>query len=51
MGSDFARIAATVRGNADLVHGFRDAFGAQPAADDEAVAVDVAKALAAFQER
>jgi len=50
MGSDIERIAATVRGNADLVHGYRDAFGAPPAGADEAVAVDIAKALAAFQE-
>jgi cytochrome c peroxidase len=50
MGSDIERIAATVRGNADLVHGYRDAFGAPPTGADEAVAVDIAKALAAFQE-
>jgi cytochrome c peroxidase len=50
MGGDLAHVAATVRGNADLLHGYRDAFGASPPADDEAVAVDVAKALAAFQE-
>jgi cytochrome c peroxidase len=30
--------------------GYRLAYGAAPPADDEAVAVDVAKALAAFQE-
>ncbi len=50
MGSDIARIAAAVRGNADLLRGYRAAFGAAPPGDDEAVAVDVAKALAAFQE-
>ena len=50
MGGDFARIAAAVRGDADLASGYRMAFGAAPPADDEAVAVDVAKALAAFQE-
>ena len=50
MGSDFARLAATVRGDPDLVRGYRQAFGAPPSFDDEAVAVDVAKALAAFQE-
>jgi cytochrome c peroxidase len=50
MGGDIARIAATVRDNADLASGYRRAFGAPPPADDEAAAVDVAKALAAFQE-
>jgi len=50
MGSDFARLAATVRGDADLVRGYRQAFGAAPSANDEAVAVNVAKSLAAFQE-
>jgi cytochrome c peroxidase len=50
MGSDLRRIAATVRGTADLVSGYRQAFDAPPPADDEALAVDVAKAIAAFQE-
>ena len=50
MGSDLTRVAAAVRGNADLASGYRRAFGAAPPADDEALAVDVAKALAAFQE-
>ena len=50
MGGDFARIAAAVRGNPDLADGYRLAYGALPPADDEAVAVDIAKALAAFQE-
>ncbi|MET0682882.1 MAG: cytochrome c peroxidase [Casimicrobiaceae bacterium] len=50
MGGDVKRIAAAVRGNADLADGYRLAYGASPPADDEAVAVDVAKALAAFQE-
>ena len=50
MGSDVARLAAAVRGNADLANGYRRAFGAAPPAHDEALAVDVAKALAAFQE-
>ena len=50
MGGDVKRIAAAVRGNADLADGYRLAYGASPPTDDEAVAVDVAKALAAFQE-
>ena len=50
MGNDFARIAAAVREHPDLADGYRAAYGAAPPADDEAVAVDVAKALAAFQE-
>ena len=50
MGSDVTRVAAAVRGNADLASGYRKAFGAASPADDEALAVDVAKALAAFQE-
>jgi cytochrome c peroxidase len=50
MGSDFARLAATVRGDADLRRGYRQAFGAPPSSVDETIAVDVAKALAAFQE-
>ncbi len=50
MGSDVSRVATAVRGNADLESGYRRAFGASPPADDEALAVDVAKALAAFQE-
>lgn len=50
MGSDVARIAAAVRGTADLASGYRRAFDGPPPADDEALAVDVAKAMAAFQE-
>ena len=50
MGSDLARLASAVRRHPDLEAGYRRVFGAPPPADDEAVAVDVAKALAAFQE-
>jgi len=50
MGSDVARIAAAVRGTPALASGYRRAFGGMPPADDEALAIDVAKALAAFQE-
>ena len=50
MGSDFARLANAVRRHPDLAAGYRRAFGTPPPADDELVAVNVAKALAAFQE-
>ena len=50
MGSDISRIAATVRRTPALASGYRRAFGAAPPADDEVLAIDVAKALAAFQE-
>jgi cytochrome c peroxidase len=41
MGSDVARVAAAVRGNADLASGYRQAFGAAPARR-RGPAVDVA---------
>jgi cytochrome c peroxidase len=45
------QVAALVRGDADLSCRYRRSFGALPSAtDDERVLVDVAKALAAFQE-
>ena len=50
MGSSLAQVARTVRGDPGLRDGYRRAFGQDPGADDEAVAVDVAKALAAYQE-
>ena len=50
MGGSLERIAATVRDNDDLSAGYRKVFGTAPPPDDEAVAVDVAKALAALQE-
>jgi len=50
MGSDFVQVAAVVRADADLRRRYRAAFGAPPAAADEAVAIAVAKALAAYQE-
>jgi cytochrome c peroxidase len=49
MGLDAARVAVLVRGDADLSCRYRKVFGAVPA-QDEAVLVGVAKALAAFQE-
>lgn len=43
-------VARLVRDDPDLACRYRKAFGEAPAADDERVMVDVAKALAAFQE-
>ena len=50
MGGSIERIAATVRDNMDLSAGYRQVFRTAPSSDDEALAVDVAKALAAYQE-
>jgi cytochrome c peroxidase len=50
MGSSLAMVANTVRSQPDLRDGYRRAFGQPPGNDDEALAVDVAKALAAYQE-
>jgi cytochrome c peroxidase len=50
MRSSAAQAAAAVRDNTDLSRGYVQAFGAGPGADDEAVLVDIAKALAAYQE-
>lgn len=50
MGSDTAGVARRVRGDPVLQAAYARAFGVPPGADDEAVAVDVAKSLAAFQE-
>ena len=49
MGLRLETLAATVRSEPRLAAGYRAAFGAAPGADDERVAVDVAKALAAWQ--
>ena len=49
MGSSAAQVAKLVRVDADLSCRYRRVFGA-PASEDEKVLVDVAKALAAFQE-
>jgi cytochrome c peroxidase len=43
-------IAQLVRSDRDLACGYERAFGVRPPANDEAVTVDAAKALAAFQE-
>jgi cytochrome c peroxidase len=49
MGASAAQVAKLVREDADFACRYRKAFGTPPA-DDERVLVDVAKALAAFQE-
>ena len=49
MGASAAHVAKLVRSDADYACRYRKAFGAPPA-EDERVLVDVAKALAAFQE-
>ncbi len=50
MGGSLAHVAATVRTNDDLRERYAAVFGRAPPADDEVVAIDVAKALAAYQE-
>jgi cytochrome c peroxidase len=50
MGGSLAGVAALVREDAELNRRYRAAFGVAPPAGVEAVAVDAAKALAAFQE-
>lgn len=50
MRSDAARVARLLREDAALRARYEAAFGAAPPDDDEAVLVDAAKALAAFQE-
>jgi cytochrome c peroxidase len=50
MGGSTASLAHAVRRHADLRSGYQRSFGAAPGHDDERVAVDLAKALAAFQE-
>ncbi len=50
LAGDFPRLAALVRTDPDLAAAYRSAFGADPPAGDEALAVDIGKALAAYQE-
>ena len=50
MGMNERQVAELVRNDADLACRYEKAFGARPPAADEAVLVDVGKALAAFQE-
>ncbi len=49
-GSSASHVAAVVRNDRDYACRYRKAFGTPPPPDDEALLVDVAKALAAFQE-
>ena len=49
-GSNAAHAAAFVRSDPEYSCRYRRAFGAEPPADDEALLVDIGKALAAFQE-
>jgi cytochrome c peroxidase len=50
MGASAAHVATLLRGDRDLSCRYRKTFGSGPAAYDEKVLVDAAKALAAFQE-
>jgi cytochrome c peroxidase len=50
LGASAAHTAKLVRSDRDLACRYRRTFGSAPAADDERLLVDVAKALAAFQE-
>ncbi len=50
MGASESHVAQRLRGDAALSCGYRQAFGHAPAADDEALMMDIGKALAAFQE-
>jgi cytochrome c peroxidase len=50
MAGSTGRVAALLRGDPTLSCFYRRAFGAAPGDDDEALLVDAAKALAAFQE-
>ena len=50
MGGSLPQLAQQLRSQPDLREGYRKAFGQPPGDDDERVAVDAAKALAAYQE-
>jgi len=50
MGNAERHIASLVRSSSDLLCGYRGVFGREPPDDDEALLVDLGKALAAFQE-
>jgi len=50
MGGSATNAAALVRSDAEYACRYRDAFGAKPPEGDEALLVDIGKALAAFQE-
>jgi len=50
MKSSAAHVARLLRTHRELRRAYREAFGASPGSDDEALLIDVGKALAAFQE-
>jgi cytochrome c peroxidase len=50
MGASERHVAQLLRSDAELRCEYRQAFGRTPPADDEAVMIDLGKALAAFQE-
>lgn len=50
MGATATKVARELRRRPDLACGYRRAFGSAPPDDDERSLIDVAKALAAFQE-
>jgi cytochrome c peroxidase len=50
MGASAVHAAGFVRSDAEYVCHYRKTFGSSPPADDEALLVDIGKALAAFQE-
>jgi cytochrome c peroxidase len=50
LGMSAASVAKFIRGDRDLACRYRKTFGTAPGSDDEKILVDVAKALAAFQE-
>jgi len=50
MGGDLPLLAHTLRSQPELRDAYRKAFGQTPGDDDERIAVDAAKALAAYQE-
>ena len=50
MGASERHVASLVRGDTDLSCRYRKTFGQAPATDDEALMINLGKALAAFQE-
>ncbi len=50
MGASERQVASLVRNDSDLACRYRKAFGHAPKSDDEALMMDLGKALAAFQE-
>lgn len=50
MAAQAAHVAGLIRGDKEMTCRYSSTFGATPSSDDESVLVDVAKALASFQE-